>query len=398
MAQLKTRAAERLQQRLQDPRARAQSLIGSISEQDKQRTVDYSEGIARLFQQATAKCAVRGVRERPKAAAAVSEIPVLKQRVAPGRTTATPPKLSGSTLAAPRAAQAELGATRRLSADLRDKTPPRNGVRRTSPVSVASARDKTPPPSSRGKTPPPSSRPASGSRDKTPPPSGRTATVSRASALGVAHPASTSRTVSQPRPIQRRVTVDGTPSATHLQAAARCPKAQAAPPPERFAPPLRRASSAALLGKPSAKAAAASANIINTAIALKNGSARRNSGESASSSALPGSAQNQGQGEKKAIPLLEQILQENRELRGAFTQATQRIAALEEGQQSFFDERIFDLVNAAHAAPPQTECEFMQLDIDDSDVQPVFEMSTDMSPDGGFHLSHCSQSDSECPG
>merc|ERR1712072_471599 len=58
----------------------------------------------------------------------------------------------------------------------------------------------------------------------------------------------------------------------------------------------------------------------------------------------PGSARNMR-------PMLEQILQENRELRDAYTQATQRIAALEEGQNRFFDEGIYDLINAAHRSP-----------------------------------------------
>lgn len=74
---------------------------------------------------------------------------------------------------------------------------------------------------------------------------------------------------------------------------------------------------------------------------------------------------------------MEQILQENRVLKDAFNAAALRIAALEEGQHHFFDEGIYDLVNAAHAstiqAPPiVANIECMQMDnvMMDSGAQP----------------------------
>merc|ERR1712187_938700 len=48
-------------------------------------------------------------------------------------------------------------------------------------------------------------------------------------------------------------------------------------------------------------------------------------------------------------PLLKQILRENAELRDAFDSAKQRIVALEDEQQRFLGEGVFDLVNVLRA-------------------------------------------------
>jgi len=60
--------------------------------------------------------------------------------------------------------------------------------------------------------------------------------------------------------------------------------------------------------------------------------------------------------------MLEKILQENRELRDAMQQATQRICALEDKQTQFFSEDIFDVINAVHSGGFAGESELAGLD------------------------------------